>query len=83
MLNKFSEFKALYGNLGNYTKIIIKTTLIFVFTCLMASLFCFFMKDFSGMYIFLYRVSEELLFAARSCIGLGLIFMVIGMNIEK
>ena len=82
MLNKVSCIKNKYKNLGKYSKFIIKISLIFVFTCLLASLICFILKDFTNSYIFFYRVSEELLLAARSCFGLGLIFSIIGIKTE-
>lgn len=83
MLNKFYEIKNHYNKLGSYTKFIIKISLIFVFSCLLASITCFLLKDISSMYIFLYRVSEELLIATRSCAFLGLVLMIISCSIEK
>lgn len=82
MLNKISAIKNKYNLLGKYTKLVIKISLIFIFTCLIASLVCFILKDFTSNYIFFYRVSEELLLAARSCLGLGLIFSIIGIKTE-
>ena len=82
MLNRISSIKNKYDLLGKYTKFVIKISLIFIVTCLIASLTCFILKDFIENYIFFYRVSEELLLAARSCFGLGLIFSIIGIKTE-
>ena len=82
MLNKISAIKNKYNLLGKYTKLVIKISLIFVITCLFASLTCFILKDFTNNYIFFYRVSEELLIASRSCFGLGVIFSIIGIKTE-
>lgn len=82
MLNKVSYIKNKYENLGEYSKFIIKISLIFICTCLSASLVCFILKDFTNSYIFFYRVSDELLLAARSCLGLGLIFSIISIKTE-
>ena len=65
------------------TKFIIKISLILVFTCFFTSVSCFILKDFVGMYAFLYTVSEELLIVTRSCAFLGLILTVIAFYIEN
>ncbi len=83
MINKIALIKKNYNNLGNYTRFAIKTTLIFVISCLIASFVCFILKDYTDTYIFLHRVSGELLIAARSCAGLGVIFSIIGIKTEK
>jgi len=83
MLNKISTIKSKYNLLGKYTKFVIKISLIFVLTCLIISFACFILKDFTNNYIFFYRVSEELLLATRSCLGLGLIFSIIGIKTEQ
>ena len=82
MLNKVISLKNKYNNLGKHTKFIIKISFIFVITCLLSSFSCFILKDFTEDYIFFYRVSEELLLAARSCFGIGLIFSIIGIKTE-
>ncbi len=82
MLNKISAIKNKYNLLGKYTKLIIKISLIFIVTCLLASFACFSLKDLTSNYIFFYRVSEELFLAARSCFGLGVIFSIIGIKTE-
>lgn len=82
MLKKVSFIKNKYENLGKYSKLTIKLSTIFFLTCLIASLTCFILKDFTENYIFFYRVSEELLLASRSCFGLGLIFSIICIKTE-
>ncbi len=83
MINILFEFKDKIKRLPKYTKFIIKSTLILVITCLISSLICFIMKDTSNRYIFFYNLSQELLIVARSCGALGVIFTIIGFNIEK
>ncbi len=83
MIKKITELKNEYNKLGRATKFIIKISLILVFTCFFTSVSCFILKDFVGMYAFLYTVSEELLIVTRSCAFLGLILTVIAFYIEK
>ncbi len=83
MLKILFQFKDKIKELPKFTKFIIKSTFILVFTCLMLSLISFIIKDESNRYIFLYNLSEELLVVARSCAALGAIFSIIGFNIEK
>lgn len=83
MINILLEFKNKIKKLPKHTKSIIKYTLILVITCLISSLICFIMKDSSNRYIFFYNLSQELLIVARSCGALGVIFSIIGFNIEK
>ncbi|MBE6747683.1 MAG: hypothetical protein E7557_00435 [Ruminococcaceae bacterium] len=83
MIKIFFLFKDKIKELPKYTKFIIKCTLILVLTCLILSLTCFLIKDTANRYIFLSNLSHELLIVARSCGALGLIFAIIGFNIEK
>lgn len=83
MIKIFFQLKNKIINLPKYTKFIIKLTFILVVTCLVLSLVCILIKDTSNRYIFLYNLSSELLIVARSCGALGLIFAIIGFNIEK
>ncbi len=80
MFNKVIDIKDKYNKLSTPLKILIKISLTFIFTCLIASFTCFILKDFSNNYIFFYKLSEELLLAARSCAGLGLIFGIISIK---
>ncbi len=83
MIKILYQFKDKIRRLPKFTKLIIKSTLILVFTCLILSFTCFLIKDIGNRYIFLYNLSQELLIVARSCGALGLIFTIIGFNIEK
>jgi len=83
MVKILFKLKNKIKELPKFTKFIIKSTLILVFTCLAFSLTCFLIKDFGNRYIFLYNLSQELLIVARSCGALGIIFSLIGFNIEK